>query len=70
MCGRKGARGKGAHIFVKGITGDTIDAERAAVIFPVTTTDGKHYDYDACLRGVTLRVTVVLRLRGMEPRLM
>ena len=28
---------------LKGITGDTVDAERADVVFPVTTTKGKRY---------------------------
>ena len=31
------------RILLKGITGDTVDAERADVVFPVTTTEGKHY---------------------------
>src|SRR6056300_219008 len=43
VCGQKGARGKGARILLKGITGDTVDAERADVVFPVTTTEGKRY---------------------------
>ena len=43
VCGLKGARGKGARILLKGITGDTVDAERADVVFPVTTTEGKRY---------------------------
>ena len=28
---------------LKGITDDTVDAERADVVFPVTTTEGKRY---------------------------
>mgnify|MGYP007046309655 FL=1 len=43
VCGQKGARGKGARILLKGITGDTVDAERADVVFPVTTTEDKRY---------------------------
>jgi hypothetical protein len=39
----KGARGKGERILLKGITGDTVNAERADVVFPVTTIDGKRY---------------------------
>ena len=43
VCGQRGARGKGTRILLKGITGDTVDAERADVVFPVTTTEGKRY---------------------------
>jgi hypothetical protein len=39
----KGARGKGDRILLKGITGDTVNAERVDVVFPVTTIDGKRY---------------------------
>jgi hypothetical protein len=39
----KGARGKGQPILLKGITGDTVNAERADVAFPVTTIEGKRY---------------------------
>jgi hypothetical protein len=39
----KGARGKGERILLKGITGDTVKAERADVVFPVTTIEGKRY---------------------------
>jgi hypothetical protein len=39
----KGARGKGQRILLKGITGDTVNAERADVVFPVTTIEGKRY---------------------------
>jgi hypothetical protein len=39
----KGARGKGERILLKGITGDTVNAERADVVFPVTTIEGKRY---------------------------
>jgi hypothetical protein len=39
----KGSRGKGEHILLKGITGDTVNAERADVVFPVTTIEGKRY---------------------------
>jgi hypothetical protein len=39
----KGARGKGERILLKGITGDTVHAERADVVFPVTTIEGKCY---------------------------
>ena len=41
MC--QGARGKGQPILLKGITGDSVNAERADVAFPVTTIEGKHY---------------------------
>ena len=41
MC--HGARGKGERILPKGITGDTVNAERADVVFPVTTIEGKRY---------------------------
>ena len=37
----KGARGKGERILLKGITGDTVNAEHADVVFPVTTIEGK-----------------------------
>ena len=37
----QGARGKGEHILLKEITGDTVNAERADVVFPVTTIEGK-----------------------------
>ena len=33
----RGARGKGQPNLLKGITGDTVNAERADVAFPVTT---------------------------------
>jgi hypothetical protein len=39
----KGARGKGERILLKGITGYTVNAERADVVFPVTTIEGKRY---------------------------
>jgi hypothetical protein len=39
----KGARGKGQLILLKGITGDIVNAERAEVVFPVITVDGKSY---------------------------
>ena len=39
----KGARGKGKRILLKGITGDTVNAEHADVVFPVTTIEGKRY---------------------------
>ena len=39
----RGARGKGQPILLKGITGDTVNAERADVAFPVTTIEGKRY---------------------------
>jgi hypothetical protein len=39
----QGARGKGERILLKGITGDTVNAERADVVFPVTTIEGKRY---------------------------
>jgi hypothetical protein len=39
----QGARGKGERILRKGITGDTVNAERADVVFPVTTIEGKRY---------------------------
>jgi hypothetical protein len=39
----QGARGKGQPILLKGITGDTVNAERADVAFPVTTIEGKRY---------------------------
>ena len=39
----QGARGKGQPILLKGITGDTVNAERADVVFPVTTIEGKRY---------------------------
>ncbi len=45
MC--QGARGKGQPILLKGITGDTVNAERADIAFPVaspvTTIEGKRY---------------------------
>ena len=41
MC--RGAHGKGQPILLKGITGDTVNAERADVAFPVTTIEGKRY---------------------------
>jgi hypothetical protein len=37
----QGARGKGERILLKGITGDTVNAERADVVFPVTTIEEK-----------------------------
>jgi hypothetical protein len=39
----KGARGKGDRILLKGITGDTVNADCADVVFPVTTIEGKRY---------------------------
>jgi len=42
----QGARGKGQPIKVillKGITGDTVNAKRADVAFPVTTIEDKRY---------------------------
>ena len=39
----QGARGKGERILLNGITGDTVNAERADVVFPVTTIEGKRY---------------------------
>jgi len=39
----QGAHGKGQPILLKGITGDTVNAERADVAFPVTTIEGKRY---------------------------
>jgi hypothetical protein len=39
----KGARWKGERILLKGITGDTVNAERADVVFPVNTIEGKRY---------------------------
>ena len=39
----QGARGKGQPILLKGITGDTVNAERADVAFPVATIEGKRY---------------------------
>jgi hypothetical protein len=39
----KGARGKGQLILLKGIAGDTVNAECADVVFPVTTVDGRRY---------------------------
>ena len=39
----RGAHGKGQPILLKGITGDTVNAERADVVFPVTTIEGKRY---------------------------
>jgi len=39
----RGAHGKGQPILLKGITGDTVNAERADVAFPVTTIEGKRY---------------------------
>ena len=39
----QGARGKGQPILLKGITGDTVNAERADVAFPVTTIEDKRY---------------------------
>ena len=41
--GHKGAGGKGERILLKGITGDTVHAERADVVFPVKTTAGTRY---------------------------
>ena len=41
--GHKGARGQGERILLKGITGDTVHAERADVVFPVKTTAGTRY---------------------------
>ncbi len=37
----QGAPGKGQPILLKGITGDTVNAERADVAFPVTTIEDK-----------------------------
>ena len=49
VCGRNGARGKWARILLKGITGDTVDAERVDVGFPMTTTtEGKCYAIFIC----------------------
>ncbi len=39
----QGARGKGDRILLKGITGDTVNTDRADVVFPVTTIEGKRY---------------------------
>jgi hypothetical protein len=39
----QGARGKGQPILLKGITGDTVNAEGADIAFPVTTIEGKRY---------------------------
>jgi hypothetical protein len=39
----QGARGKGQPILLKGITGDTVNAEQLDVAFPVTTIEGKRY---------------------------
>jgi hypothetical protein len=39
----KGARGKGERILLKEITGDTVNTERADVVFPVTTIEGNCY---------------------------
>ena len=39
----RGTHGKGQPILLKGITGDTVNAERADVAFPVTTIEGKRY---------------------------
>ena len=39
----QGACGKGERILLNGITGDTVNAERADVVFPVTTIEGKRY---------------------------
>jgi hypothetical protein len=39
----QGAYGKGQPILLKGITGDTVIAQRANVVFPVTTIEGKSY---------------------------
>jgi hypothetical protein len=39
----EGARGKGERILLKGITGDTVNADRADLVFPVTTIEGKRY---------------------------
>jgi hypothetical protein len=39
----KGARGKGERILLKGITGDTVNADRTDEVFPVTTIEGKRY---------------------------
>ena len=41
MC--PGARGKGECILRKGTTGDTVNTERADVVFPVTIIEGKCY---------------------------
>jgi hypothetical protein len=38
-----GARGKGECILRKGNTGDTVNTERADVVFPVTIIEGKCY---------------------------
>jgi hypothetical protein len=39
----QGAHGQVERILLKGITGDTVNAERADVVFPVTTIEGKRY---------------------------
>ena len=39
----QGARGKRQPILLKGITGDTVNAERADVASPVTTIEGQRY---------------------------
>jgi len=39
----RGAHSKGQPILLKGITGDTVNAEGADVAFPVTTIEGKRY---------------------------
>ena len=39
----KGARGKGDRILLKGLTGGTVNADCADVVFPVTTSEGKRY---------------------------
>jgi hypothetical protein len=39
----KGAGGKGERILLKGITGNTVNAQRADVVFPVNTIEGKGY---------------------------
>ena len=68
----KGARGKGERILLKGITGDTVNAERADVVFPVTTIEGKRYAI--FMRNQTLVVdketeNVAERRRAAESRL-
>jgi hypothetical protein len=54
----KGARGKGECILLKGITGDTVNAERADVVFPVNTIEGKRYAI--FMRNLTLVVDTLL----------
>ena len=42
MWKKRRPRKRGAHL-LKGITGDTVDAERADVVFPVTTNEDQRY---------------------------